>query len=64
MFAMYAVVFPSKESLLGIPLTQESMIGTVNFLKASEGYFESYPQATYQISIAMRDQWPPSKIQM
>ena len=56
--AIYGACFPSQ-----LPFQQQqSMIGTVNFLKSAEGYFEAYPQATYQISIAMRDQWPPSKI--
>ena len=31
------------------------MAGNVNFFKASEGYLESFPQAVYQLSIAMRE---------
>ena len=58
---MFVAMFPTRQTLFGISLQQEPMIGTVSFLKGSEGFFESYPQAMFQISIVMREEWPPSK---
>ena len=52
---------PLRESIYGVPLDKDLMAGNLNFWKASEGYFEAYPQAVYQLSITMRDVWPPSK---
>ena len=57
----YSSCFPSKQGLFGIPLHGDSLRGNVNFFKASEGYLEAFPQAVYQVSITMRDSWPPSK---
>ena len=60
MLSIFAAMFPSQRSIFGLSLEQDALVGTVNFLKASEGYLEAYPQSIYQIAIAMRDQWPPS----
>ena len=61
--AGYSACFPAQKQLFGIPLTEKDLLaGNVNFFKASEGYLESYPQAVYQLSITLRDRWPPSKI--
>ena len=63
MLAGYSACFPAQKELFGIPLTEKDLLaGNVNFFKASEGYLESFPQCVYQLSITMRDQWPPSKI--
>ena len=63
MLAGYSACFPAQKELFGIPLTEKDLLaGNVNFFKASEGYLEAYPQAIYQLSITMRDIWPPSKI--
>ena len=47
---------------MGVVLDDESLTGTSNFFKASEGYMEAYPQAVYQLSITLRDKWPPSNL--
>ena len=60
--AGYSACCPAKRELFGIPLEKDLLAGNVNFFKASEGYLESYPQAVYQLSITLRDQWPPSKL--
>ena len=60
----YSAVFPSKKDLIGIPLDSKLLAGNVNFFKASEGYLEEFPQAVFQISITMRDTWPPSPNQI
>ena len=62
--AGYSSCFPTRKYLFGIPLDNELLIGNVNFFKASEGYFEAFPQAIYQISITMRDVWPPTSNQI
>ena len=48
---------------MGVVLDDESLTGTSNFFKASEGYMEAYPQAVYQLSITLRDKWPPSNFE-
>ena len=53
--AGFSAFFPSQTAIFGIPLEKDLMVGNVNFFKASEGYLESFPQAVYQLSIAMRE---------
>ena len=53
--------FPSLK-IMGGPIDDDTLTGTCNFFKSSEGYMEAYPQAVYQLSITLRDKWPPSKI--
>ena len=53
--AGFSAFFPSRTAIFGIPLDKDLMVGNVNFFKASEGYLESFPQAVYQLSIALRE---------
>ena len=62
--AGYSSCFPARKRLFDIPLDNEMLTGNVNFFKASEGYFEAFPQSIYQISITMRDVWPPTTNQI
>ena len=62
--AAYSNCFPARKYLFGIPLDNVMLTGNVNFFKASEGYLEAFPESIYQISITMRDVWPPTTNQI
>ena len=38
-------------------LDNDSVMGNLNFFKSVEGFIESLPQSTYQLSIIMRTPW-------
>ena len=41
----------------GETLDADSIMGNANFFKTVEGFMESLPQSTYQLSIMMRTPW-------
>ena len=46
-----------KLRLGGETLDADSIMGNANFFKTVEGFMESLPQSTYQLSIMMRTPW-------
>ena len=46
-----------KLRLGGETLDADSILGNENFFKTVEGFMESLPQSTYQLSIMMRTPW-------
>ena len=49
------------KSFGGIALDAEIQTSNMNFYKATEGFLESLPQATVQLSYVLRSSEPPSK---
>ena len=41
----------------GETIDTDSVMGNLNFFKSVEGFIESLPQSTYQLSIIMRTDW-------
>ena len=41
----------------GETIDNDSVMGNLNFFKSVEGFIESLPQSTYQLSIIMRTDW-------
>ena len=46
-----------KLQVTGESLDKDSVMGNLNFFKSVEGFIESLPQSTYQLSIMMRTPW-------
>ena len=46
-----------KLQVTGESLAKDSVMGNLNFFKSVEGFIESLPQSTYQLSIMMRTPW-------
>ena len=41
----------------GESIDNDAVMGNLNFFKSVEGFIESLPQSTYQLSIIMRTDW-------